>query len=940
MTIVFLKATFWAVLALLVYVYRVYEWLLRAASALGPKARSLPASERAAPRLTVLITVHNEVGRIEQRIANVFACAYPRDRLEVLVASDGSDDGTDRLVTELAAAHPVRLFASGGRFGKTETQNRALEEARGEIIVFTDAVTEFAPDFLVEIVRPLDDPAVGMTTGRIELMDATGVVARSQGSYWSFEMRVRDLESRLGILAVASGQAMAVRKALIRPMDPAIGEDCIVPLDVALQGSRIVHCRTAVARDVFEAEPAKELSTRIRMTLRNWQGTWSRRRLLDPLRHPGYALALWSHKILRWLSPFYMLAATVCLAALAREPLYLGLAALAALGYFGAAVGWLGGLRGMRIPVATQLYSFVLANVGFAIGVTRALLGHEISVYRSGTLEGSAPRQVADATRNVSYEPEAWVAGVMLLVCMVYYLSYFNYGIDLDDEGFLLANAASVLHGGWPIADYYSYPPLSYWVLALAFRAFGELVIVERVLLMCFLLVNVFLVFWIARRALPLWWALFPVALYAAAPGPWYKLFFIFHFLLIAAATLYLIDRLGRHRGVLLGLALGVALIGRIEAAAVGVLIVVPVIGSMALLRPEGQAAFRDISLLRKLVGLGAACAVAAALPLAAALAAYAAAGKLPLLLHNLDHYYNLVGSADYVNTLSGREDRYSLLRTLRAPSRELVAYTFGLAAGALVCIMAAFRLAWRGPDSALWFRRGAIGLFALGSMGYTYFYVWNSRMLSSFPLVYIAIAIVTLTVSDWLRERLRRPVLAYTATAVLLGSTLWCARGFAKVLDFYSGSYTTIIRGSMARVNNPRLKGVLVYQDQAEVIRDLMRLTAGAPASEYLVPMSEATTMGFLSGLHNPTYYRLFLSEFAPLGERQRAIETFERLKIRYFVARRSQFLPGGPQLGSDLKRYAPEIRRYLIAHYEILPLGSGFVLLERKAARSSKPG
>ncbi|HVC11881.1 MAG TPA: glycosyltransferase, partial [Burkholderiales bacterium] len=537
MTPVVLKAVFWAAIVLLAYVYRGYEWLLRAASAMRPRLTPHPAPGGAAPLLTVLITAHNEAGRIEHRIANVLASAYPRDRLEVLVASDGSDDGTDDLVSRLAATHPVRLFASGGRLGKTETQNRALKEARGEIVVFTDAETEFAPDFLREIVRPFEDPAVGMTTGRIDLMDASGVVARSQGFYWSFEMRVRDLESRLGILAVGSGQAMAVRKALIRPMDPSIGEDCIVPLDVALQGFSVVHCGAAVARDTFVADPAKELRTRIRMTLRNWQGTWSRPRLLNPLRHPGYALALWSHKILRWVSPFYMLAATVCIAALARDRLYLGLAVLAALGYLGAALGWLGGLRGKRVTVATQLYAFVLANLGFAIGVTRALLGHEIRTYRSGALEGPA-RQGANALRNATSRSDAWTVGVLLLVCLIYYLRFFNYGIDLDDEGFLLANAASVLHGGWPIADYYSYPPLSYWILALAFRAFGELVIVERVLLMCFLIVNVYLVFWIARRVLPLGWALFPAALYAAAPGPWYKLFFIFHFLLITAATL------------------------------------------------------------------------------------------------------------------------------------------------------------------------------------------------------------------------------------------------------------------------------------------------------------------------------------------------------------------------------------------------------------------
>jgi hypothetical protein len=108
------------------------------------------------------------------------------------------------------------------------------------------------------------------------------------------------------------------------------------------------------------------------------------------------------------------------------------------------------------------------------------------------------------------------------------------------------------------------------------------------------------------------------------------------------------------------------------------------------------------------------------------------------------------------------------------------------------------------------------------------------------------------------------------------------------------------------------------------------MAETSRAP-SEYLVAMSEATTMGYLSGLRNPTYYRLFISEFAAQGEEQRAIRTFESVRIRFFVARRSQFLDEkGP--GSNLRAYAPGIRRYLVENYDVLPLGGSFVLLRRK--------
>ena len=526
------------------------------------------------------------------------------------------------------------------------------------------------------------------------------------------------------------------------------------------------------------------------------------------------------------------------------------------------------------------------------------------------------------------------VALILLAAALIYYLRFFNCGIDLDDEGFLLANAASVLHGGWPIADYYSYPPLSYWILAAAFRSFGELVIVERILLMVLILANVWLVFWAARHVLSLWWALFPAALYAFAPGPWYKVFFVSHFLTVFAATLWMLDRPGWRRAGLLGFAIGLALIGRVEAGVVGAGVaalstIVGFIASPAYALPnaEGAASPR----VRTVMRLAIQALTGAALPVALALGAYALAGKLHPLFQNLDHYYNLVGSADYVNALSGRAARYSFVDAVLRPSRETTAYTFGVLACSAVCLRA-LPVLWRrepGDSGRLWW--GVTGLFALVSMSYTYFYVWNSRMLSSFPVVYIAITLVVCWISAWLRARRQRPLLSHVVALAVLLLVARSVYKFATTVDFYSGSYTTYIKGGMVRVAHPRLTGLWVYEFQVKDIEALMKLTAGASSRDYLVPMSEATTMGYLSGLRNPTYYRLFLSEFAPQGEEDTAIGTFERLKIRFFVARRSQFVDE-PGPGSDLKSYAPKIRRYLVDNYEVLPLGYGFVLLRRK--------
>jgi len=702
---------------------------------------------------------------------------------------------------------------------------------------------------------------------------------------------------------------MAARRELLKPMDTTIGEDCIVPLDVALQGKRVVHSDAALAIDRFESDPERELRTRIRMTLRNWQGTWSRPALLNPLRFPGYAAALWSHKLLRWLSPYLIATATLCLYLLRNEsPLYRMLGVLALLGYLGAGIGWLAGQRGLRIPVAAQLYGFVLANVGFAAGVYKALSGERVTQYRSGALETQA-RAAPRATRVATT--------LLLLGTLVYYLGHFSCGIDLDDEGYVLANAQSVLQGGWPIADFFSYPPLASWLLAAFFAAFGESVLVERAMLMVLLLVNVALVFWCARRALPGPWAFAVACLYAFAPGPWYKVFFIFHLLLILAGTLWLAERPGVARAALLGLAVGAAAVGRVEAALVGgaLSLATMLFGGMALRRPRLVAVF----------------VAAAVAPVVLALLAYAAGGKVDALLASLQRYYNLVGANSYVSTASGRGDALSVAK-LAAGMREQWVYAIALAACAGMVLRQAWLFAARPDPQGAALRGGIVALFALASMSYTFFFVWNSRMLSSFPIVYIAIAMAVLGVHGWLSAR-GKAWLGHLAAAIVLVLAVRQVNAFARAVDFYSGAHTACIPGGMVRIDHPWLKGLQVYEFQADTIRGLMRATSGA-RGDYLVPMSEATTLGLLSGLENPTYYRLFVAEFAPAGEQQRAIETFERLKIRFFVARRSQFM-AGDGLGSNLQAYAPEIRRYLLDNYEVRPLGTGFVLLERRPDR-----
>lgn len=337
------------------------------------------------PDMTVLLTVHNEEAVVQSRIKNLLECDYPADRLSILIASDGSTDRTNEIVRAYSDDR-VSLFESPG-LGKTGTQNEALKRINSDVVVFTDADIVFEKDYLNRTATCFQNSKVGAVDGRLlYTTPAADTTTATQGFYWKYELKVRELESRLGWLAVVAGASFSVRRELLQSMDPSIGEDCIVPLDVVRQGFLVVHEPAAKAYNEFEEGAGITLRRRIRQTLRNWQGTWSRPELLNPIRHPFYALALWSHKLLRWLSPVFLLVAlfSSCWLLVTVPGVYSLAAALPYLALFGmAGLGWIAAASGRRIPFTGIAFSFLLANTAFLVGIVRATLGRRIHSYKN-----------------------------------------------------------------------------------------------------------------------------------------------------------------------------------------------------------------------------------------------------------------------------------------------------------------------------------------------------------------------------------------------------------------------------------------------------------------------------------------------------------------------------------------------------------------------------
>lgn len=379
--------------AALAYIYWGYARLLHLAVYFRKGRRALPVREGPPPSVAVVLTVYNEEEAITQRLLNILASDYPPGKLRIVVVSDGSTDQTESRALAVTGG-AIDVLHIEGRVGKTAAQNQALLGVEEPIVVFTDADTVFDEYTIRFLVEPFADVHVGCTTGSLRLNAGDAPLSEVQSRYWRYEGSVRSAATQLGILAVASGACMAVRRELIAPMDPTVGEDCLLPLMVVNDGHKVAHVEQARFWTAGPEDSPDEFRRRVRMTIRNWQGTWSFSELLNPLKRPGYSFSLWSHKVLRWLSPFFLalFAMGVGIVLFSCHRFLLGGAwtvLWALLPYF--AVSAPDSVR--SLPGVGALLAFVLANLGFAFGVIRAVSGNQkVSRYdpRPGTTHRSS----------------------------------------------------------------------------------------------------------------------------------------------------------------------------------------------------------------------------------------------------------------------------------------------------------------------------------------------------------------------------------------------------------------------------------------------------------------------------------------------------------------------------------------------------------------------
>jgi cellulose synthase/poly-beta-1,6-N-acetylglucosamine synthase-like glycosyltransferase len=380
MLILAAKFVFWTSAAALFYTYAGYPLLVWFVSVVRPRPVRPGDIE---PTISFIISAYNEEKDLRRKLENTLALDYPNEKIEIIVASDGSTDQTDEIVKEFAA-HNVKLLRIEGRTGKTVAQNRAVETAANEIVLFSDATTIYQTDVLRRIVRNFADKSVGCVAGKLIYVNpGESSVGDGARSYWNYETFIKRAESLACSLIGVSGCLYAVRRENYVPMYPEACSDFLIATKIREQNLRTVYEPDAIAIEETNDRSDKELKMRVRVIAQTLTDLWRHRRMLNPFRAGFYAVELFSHKVLRYSVPFFLLLLYFSNLVLAfYSPFFNFLLLLQLLFYVPAIFAWLLDRAGVSFKILSLPLYFVLANAAVVVAFYKFLRGERYAAWQ------------------------------------------------------------------------------------------------------------------------------------------------------------------------------------------------------------------------------------------------------------------------------------------------------------------------------------------------------------------------------------------------------------------------------------------------------------------------------------------------------------------------------------------------------------------------------
>jgi cellulose synthase/poly-beta-1,6-N-acetylglucosamine synthase-like glycosyltransferase len=385
-----LKVVYWVCISTIVYNYAGYPLILLLLSILYQaksdlsfllrrKSRRPGPTETSWPSVAILISAFNEEAIIEAKVRNSLEIEYVPDRLEFLIGLDSPTDGTAGLLDRMQFPH-LKVFPFSERRGKLAVISELARNTSAEILVFTDANTMFEPHCVANLVRHFANPEIAVVCGEEIRVSGAGIDPGAEGLYWNYESALKFLESRTHLLHSANGGVYAIRRALFHPPPNLIVEDFQIPLELRFQGHRILYDPDAVAVEEIAPTFRSQFERRVRLGAGNFQTLFGHMEYLNPFRG-GPAFAYWSHRVLRWLTPLFLLAALFCNLFLWKSWWYGSFLAMQAAFYGLALIGYWLKKRGKEPGICKVPLYFCSMNTAILFGLFRFFSGRQTAAW-------------------------------------------------------------------------------------------------------------------------------------------------------------------------------------------------------------------------------------------------------------------------------------------------------------------------------------------------------------------------------------------------------------------------------------------------------------------------------------------------------------------------------------------------------------------------------
>ena len=369
-------------IALVAYAYIGYGVLAALIIRIRGRYPEKQGEETELPILSLIVPCFNEEAYILEKVANSRALEYPKDKLQLIFISDGSNDRTTEL---LSSQEGILHLHDERRAGKAAAMNRAVREASGEIVVFCDANTDLNPEALILLARHYADPKVGGVTGEksIRLSAGSGASEEGEGLYWKYESFLKQCDSNLYTVVGAAGELMSYRKSLYEELEPdTLLDDFMQSMRIVLKGYRVVYEKKAVATETASADVKEELKRKVRICAGGWQSMNRLKPAFNIFRRPLVAFSFISHRALRWsLAAFALPLIFIFNAFLLNSTVYRYLFIAQCLFYLAALLGWWMEKRGKRIKGLYVPHYFFIMNLAVFLGLKRYLKGEQSALW-------------------------------------------------------------------------------------------------------------------------------------------------------------------------------------------------------------------------------------------------------------------------------------------------------------------------------------------------------------------------------------------------------------------------------------------------------------------------------------------------------------------------------------------------------------------------------